>query len=140
MQIIRFLQLATACLSFTSCIVPDVSGHIEERMEEPKAMPHWNQFKIWHRVADDPITYLPTGYSKHQARGESDGVWVIDERENLNKRLFVPYGGANGYSFSILKAEAEKACQWTPFAPNPKMKWDLVFPMGPAALLQPPLR
>lgn len=129
MLIPRPLLLAAICLNFSSCVVPDVDGYIDERIEGQKPMPHWNQRGTWHQVMDDPPTYLPTGYSKNRARGESDGVWVIDEREDLQKRLFVPYGGANGFSFDTLEAEARKACRWTPLSPKAKLGWKLVFPI-----------
>lgn len=63
----------------------------------------WNAERTWKRVSDNPATYVPYNYS---GPTESGGDWFTDARDG--KRLFVPSGGVEGYSESVLRAEAYK--------------------------------
>ena len=90
-----------------------VSRKVEEGIERRKGpIPEseWNQFGIWYRVSDHPLTYLPKGYGRNLPRTEQAGTWVIDERDG--KRLFVPKGGVDGAPSRVLLAEAKKATNW----------------------------
>ena len=89
-----------------------------ERMRGPKPESEWNSTGIWYRVEGDPPTYLPVGFSRNLPRTGNEGEGVIDERRSAEKRLFVPYFGANDHSFGVLKGEAKKACQWSPIEPS----------------------
>lgn len=85
---------------------------VSERRAGPLAESEWNRARIWYRIDEDPATYLPVGYSKHQSRGESEGVWVVDERDG--KRFFIPAVGVEGYKRNLLFAEATKVTNWSP--------------------------
>lgn len=64
----------------------------------------WNSERTWKRVADQPPTYVPYLY---KGGIDGPGEWVADERDG--KRLFIPAGGVDGLSESVLRAEAWKA-------------------------------
>jgi len=67
----------------------------------------WNSLRIWHQVANQPPTYVPTGYGADRPRTEHDGTWFTDQRDG--KRLFVPKQGVRGWEPGVLAGEAKKA-------------------------------
>jgi hypothetical protein len=83
-----------------------------ERMGKPPAELDWNSSGVWYRVAGEPAVYLPKGYAADRPRTEQAGSWVVDQRDG--KRLFVPFSGANGFSYDVLRAEATKVTNWQP--------------------------
>lgn len=81
-----------------------------EHRKGPSPESEWNRIGIWYRVSDHPLTYLPKGYGRNLPRTEQAGTWVVDQRDG--KRLFVPNGGADGFSSRVLLAEAKRATDW----------------------------
>jgi hypothetical protein len=67
----------------------------------------WNRLRIWHQVASQPPTYVPTGYATDRPRTERDGAWFTDQRDG--KRLFVPTQAVRGLQPGVLTGEAKKA-------------------------------
>lgn len=113
----RTILLASICLPLQGCVTADLSDHlagVAERMKGPRTEKEWNANGIWYRIENDPPTYLPVGHSQALPRTEKEGIWIVDERESAEKRLFVPHGGANDYSFAVLEADAKKVCHWQP--------------------------
>ena len=88
-----------------------------ERSRPPEPESKWNDLGIWYRVSDDPPTYLPKGYGRHQPRGDSDGTWVVDARDG--KRLFVPKGGVGDLPEDTLLTDARLATNWRSQYPKP---------------------
>ena len=110
---------------FANCAAPvfiagqavGVVATSRERSKGPEPESKWNDLGIWYRVSDDPPTYLPKGYGRHQPRGDSDGTWVVDARDG--KRLFVPRGGVGDLPEGTLLADARLATEWQWQYPQP---------------------
>jgi hypothetical protein len=100
--------LLTCCV--TSVSLNDVIGSMAERSRGPLPESRWNELGIWRRVADQPPTYIPKGYSISAPRTEKDGQWFDDKRDG--KRLFVPNTEVNVYASGVLQGEARKITNW----------------------------
>lgn len=100
--------LATGC----AYDVTDPVVGVFERMGKPPAEQEWNSTGVWYQVAVAPPVYLPKGYEADRPRTEQAGIWVVDQRDG--KRLFVPFNGANGLTYAVLRAEAAKVTNWRP--------------------------
>ena len=100
---------------------------------------HWNSLHVWHQVATQPPTYLPTGYGADQPRTEDAGTWFTDSRDG--KRLFVPKQAVRGLQPGVLTVEAKKA---TGFDGKPRLTagekawWATMFVLGGLARVSVP--
>lgn len=65
---------------------------------------YWNVEGVWGRVADNPPTYQPVGYSG--ALSEEAGEWIVDKRDG--KRFFVPKQEVRGVAPAVLWRDAMK--------------------------------
>ena len=108
--------LALSSMVLTSCVTNvdliEVARGQAERRRGPKPEAVWNQSQLWERVADNPPTYIPTGYGRSTPRTETEGTWVVDERDG--KRLFAPNVKVGDLEPGVLRGEARKATTWSP--------------------------
>jgi hypothetical protein len=87
----------------------------------------WNGLKIWHQVASNPQTYVPTGYGVNQPRTVRDGTWFTDKRDG--KRVFVPNQPMRGWEHGVLIGEAKKVTGYDSkprLAPGQKICWGII--------------
>jgi hypothetical protein len=107
---------ATPALLFSSCStsvnVIEIARGMKERGGDALPETEWNRKGLWQRVADEPPTYIPTGYSASSPRTETEGTWIVDERDN--KRLFVPNEKVGIHTPGVMIGEAKKVTTWTP--------------------------
>jgi hypothetical protein len=107
---------ATSALLFSSCSTSvnmiEVARGMKERGGDPPPETEWNRLGLWQRVADEPPTYIPTGYSASSPRTETEGTWIVDERDG--KRLFVPNEKIGIHTPGAMIGEAKKVTTWTP--------------------------
>lgn len=99
----------------------------------------WNSFHLWHQVATQPPTYVPTGYGADRPRTDRDGTWFTDHRDG--KRLFVPRQAVRGYEPGVLAGEAKKATGYDGkprLTVGEKVWWGTVFLLGGMGGVQVP--
>lgn len=87
----------------------------------------WNKLRIWHQVASNPPTYVPTGYGASQPRTDRDGTWFTDKRDG--KRVFVPNQAIRGWERGVLLGEAKKVTGYDGkprLSPGQKVCWGLL--------------
>jgi hypothetical protein len=106
----------TSALLLTSCstsvnLVEVIHGEVK-RHREPEPEATWNRMQLWQRVADDPPTYIPTGYGVSAPRTVSEGTWLVDERDG--KRMFVPKTKVGDNEPGVLIGEATKITSPSP--------------------------
>lgn len=97
--------LLTQC-STTKKIADEVSdlGGIIDRKAPPESQ--WNALRIWKKVSESPLVYIPSDYPVTAPRSETNGTFFQDKRDG--KQLFVPHQFDGAYSPAILRAEAKK--------------------------------
>lgn len=91
----------------------------------------WNSLQVWHQVAMQPPTYVPTGYGADRPRTHQDGEWFTDSRDG--KRLFVPRQAVRGLQPGVLTGEAKKATGYddkSRLSPGEKAWWSTIFVLG----------
>lgn len=94
----------------TSIDLVEVARSTAEKQRGVTPEAEWNVKGVWQRVAENPATYIPTGYPASASRGTAEGTWVVDQRDG--KRLFVPKAAVGGYSPAILLGDAKKVTNW----------------------------
>jgi hypothetical protein len=90
----------------------EVARGLKERAGDPLQETEWNRMGLWQRVAEEPPTYIPTGYGASSPRTETEGTWIVDERDG--KRLFVPNEKVGIHTPGAMIGEAKKITTWTP--------------------------
>lgn len=90
----------------------------------------WNSLHLWHQVATQPPTYVPTGYGPDRPRTDRDGTWFTDQRNG--KRLFVPKQAVRGWEPGVLAGEAKKV---TGYDSKPRLTAGEKLCWGTTALL-----
>jgi len=93
----------------------------------PKLDADWNSLKVWHQVASNPPTYVPTGYGANQPRTDRDGTWFTDKRDG--KRVFVPNQPVHGLRQGVLVGEAKKVTGYDDkprLSPGQKIWWGII--------------
>ena len=94
----------------TSIDLVEVARSSAEKRQGPSPEAEWNAKGVWQRVAENPATYIPTGYPASAPRGTAEGTWVVDQRDG--KRLFVPKTAVGDYPPAVLLGDAKKVTNW----------------------------
>lgn len=101
--------LLAACACATSRKWAAAAANMTGLADEIPTESQWNAVGLWQRVAENPPTYIPQGYSPTAPRDTQHGQWFTDERDG--KKIFAPHSGANGFSGQVLGAEARKVTE-----------------------------
>ncbi len=107
---VLLVSTVALCCCHTRVDVIELYQGMAERKAGPPPESEWNVVGLWQRVASDPPTYIPKGYSPTAPRGSGAGTWFNDARDG--KKLFVPSAGCGGYSGKTLQGEARKVTHW----------------------------
>ena len=76
--------------------------------DDPVPESVWNAERSWKRIGQNPPTYVPYEF---EGTPSASGEWLRDPRDG--KQLYIPQGGVEGISESVLRAEAWKATHKT---------------------------
>lgn len=115
--------ITTSCVQYTYDAEDLAEAWRQRRMIHPES--HWNATRIWHRISDNPATYIPAGYPVTSARDSTAGEWIEDRRDG--KRFFVPKGGVPDFPEGALRNDAIKNTR--PFKATPTITQGLNAPL-----------